>query len=244
MSRTARRIDWNGYHHVIMRGVGKQILFEETEDYRFFLNRVRKFTKETGVAVCTYCLMENHVHMLLHDSGGNTTAFMQRLGVSYARYFNEKYDRVGHLFQDRFKSEIVDSESYFCTVVRYILRNPEKAGICPAQAYRWSSFAENKMNEFVELDLIREIFSSRNAFDEYVTTDNTDDCMEFEGKPRDQRALQLIRNEFNVKSGTEIQRYDRESRDEAIRKMLTCGISVRTIERLTGIGRGIVQRIR
>ena len=226
-----------------MRGVGKQILFEEDGDYRFFLNRMRRFSDETGVAVCTYCLMENHVHLLLRDREGGMANYMKKLAGSYARFFNEKYERVGHLFQERYKSEIVDSEAYFCTVVRYILRNPEKAGICLTQAYRWSSFTESRQNEFVDMDMICDLFDSRRSFEEFVLTENADNCLEFERRPGDQRAMEIIRKELKVESGTAIQSYSVAERNEAIRKLLSKGISMRRIERLTGVGRGIIQRV-
>ena len=67
MPRKARQISITGYSHVIVRGIGKQILFEENKDYGYYVSLIRKYAKETGVSVCAYCLMENHVHLLLYD---------------------------------------------------------------------------------------------------------------------------------------------------------------------------------
>ena len=92
MSRHIRPISESGFLHVITRGIGKQLLFEEREDYLSYLSRLEKFSKETKVVICAYCLMENHVHLLLLDQNRQTAVLMKKLGVSYAHYFNKKYE--------------------------------------------------------------------------------------------------------------------------------------------------------
>ena len=76
--------------------------------------------------------MENHVHLLLRDTKDQLDLVMKKIAGSYAYYFNHKYDRSGHLFQDRYGSEVVEDDAYLMTVIRYIHRNPEKAGIAKA----------------------------------------------------------------------------------------------------------------
>ena len=83
--------------------------------------------------------MENHVHLLIRDPDGSCPVFMKKMGVGYVRYYNGKYERIGHLFQDRYKSEIITDDAYLLSAFRYILNNPEKAGICRAESYPWSS---------------------------------------------------------------------------------------------------------
>ncbi|MBQ3849619.1 MAG: transposase, partial [Clostridia bacterium] len=104
MSRQARRLSETGYFHVIVRGIGKQLLFEHDDDYRYYLMLLERYISQLSVSVCAYCLMENHVHLLLKDSKNELSLFMKKMGVSYSSYFNKKYDRTGHLFQDRFFS--------------------------------------------------------------------------------------------------------------------------------------------
>ena len=100
-----------------------------------------------------YCLMENHMHMLLDDQNGNLDVFMKKLGVSYVAYYNRKYCRVGRLIQDRFKSEPVETEVYFSTVFRYILQNPEKAHVCKTRDYIWSLYKEYATDEIGATDV-------------------------------------------------------------------------------------------
>ena len=91
LARQARQKSFTGYFHVIVRGVGKQILFEEDKDYGYYVALLDKYSKETKVDICAYCLMENHVHMLVHDASDDLAQFMKKMGVSYATYYkNEK----------------------------------------------------------------------------------------------------------------------------------------------------------
>ena len=135
MPRHARHISTSGYFHLIVRGIGRQALFEENTDYFFYLSILKRYSEETGVKVCAYCLMENHVHLLVHDLSGAVPLFMKKIGVSYSSFYNKKYERCGHLFQDRYLSENVETEKNLLTVCRYILNNPRKAGICTAETY-------------------------------------------------------------------------------------------------------------
>ena len=104
MPRQARSPGSSGFFHVIIRGNAKQLIFEEDDDRRFFLNRMMKYSAETGVAICAYCLMENHVHLLLRDNSNALAQFMKKLNGSYARFFNWKYERTGHLFKTGIKA--------------------------------------------------------------------------------------------------------------------------------------------
>jgi len=242
MPRQARQLSESGYFHVIVRGIGRQAIFEERDDYLFYLSILRRFSVETGVAILAYCLMENHVHLLLRDDGQRVSLMMKKMGVSYSQYFNKKYERCGHLFQDRFLSEAIENEAYLLSVFRYILNNPAKAGICPAQAYEWSSYAlYNVPQSLVDLNMIRELLGDRYAA--FVSEPNDDKCLECEAVPRgDNWAREMMRACLGEQSGMVLQALDRKARNAALRKLKEGGLTVRQIERLTGINRNIVQR--
>ena len=104
MPRQARVKSESGYTHLIVRGIGRQVLFEAREDYQFYLAILERYSHETEIQVCAYCLMENHVHLLVCDANARIALMMKKLGVSYSQYFNRKYKRQGHLFQDRYLS--------------------------------------------------------------------------------------------------------------------------------------------
>ena len=101
MSRKARRLSGSGFFHIIVRGIGKQILFEEKSDYLYYLSVLQKYANDSTVKVCAYCLMDNHVHLLLFDQNQALALFMKKIGVSYANYYNKKYQRIGHVFRKR-----------------------------------------------------------------------------------------------------------------------------------------------
>ncbi len=243
MPRTARNIYEEGYRHVIVRGIGKQILFEDENDNRFFLKLIEKYSRETNVDVCAYCLMENHVHLLLHDNTTDTAVFMKKIGVSYSAYFNKKYERTGHLFQDRYKSENISDERGYLTVLRYILRNPEKAGFCRTEEYRWSSYSTyGDRGSFLNQSLTWSLFKDKTSFRDYIAGDEKEPGMEPDGRIDDGRARKMIMEHLDISSGTALQSYGKAERNSALRKLKNIGLSVRQIERLTGINRGVIQR--
>jgi len=115
----------NGYYHVFNRGSEKRIIFNQARDYSNFLTRVVKNSQKYSIEILSYCLMPNHFHFLLHQASDLTvTSFMNALQLGYAKYFNTKYDRVGPLFQGRFKAKSIESEQYLLQVSAYIHKNP------------------------------------------------------------------------------------------------------------------------
>ncbi len=244
MARQAREMSDSGFMHVIVRGIGRQLLFEGDEDYRFYLDSLERYSKALKVTVCAYCLMENHVHLLLYDTEKQIPVLMKKLGVRYSWYFNQKYDRTGHLFQDRYRSERVEDDAYLVTVFRYILRNPEKAGICKAPEYRWSSYdMYGNGKALADTGALEEIIGDRAAYDAWMAEENDDECLEYSPQKHDDTwALKVIHRQLKGKSGTALQDMDRAERNEALRKLKKAGLSVRQIERLTGINRGTVQQ--
>ncbi len=244
MPRQARQLSDSGYLHLILRGIGKQILFEDREDMEFFLSALCRFCRETEVTLCAYCLMENHVHLLVNDSKGNTPLLMKKLGVSYARHFNGRYGRCGHLFQDRYLSEAIEDDGYLLAVFRYILKNPQKAGICPAAEYEWSSFAAyDDPASFVDTSLLRELIGGREAYLAFLSSDSEETCMEYEPIRRnDDWAKETMKKLLGVSSGTSLQQMDRADRSAALKALKGAGLTVRQIERLTGINRNVVQK--
>lgn len=152
MGRPLREISPTGIYHVMLRGVNKQRIFEDLEDYNAFIRIVRKSltTDKWGNKLDTpnfdlyaYCLMDNHVHLLIGTRIISISDVVKRIASTYARVFNERYERVGHFFQDRFRSEIVCDEEYFFHLMSYIHLNPVNGDLCRLpDEYAFSSFNE------------------------------------------------------------------------------------------------------
>ena len=247
MPRQARRLSESGYAHLIVRGIGRQVIFEEREDYEYYLSILRRFSRETGVDICAYCLMENHVHLLAHDGNHQVPLMMKKMGVSYSYYFNKKYERTGHLFQDRYMSEPIEDETYLLAVFRYILNNPVKAGLCDAAKYEWSSYAlYASPSTFVDTRLLQDLIGDGSRYAAFIAAPNEDECLDCDAKPRvgDAQARKIVRECLGASGGMALQSMDRVSRDVALLKLKERGLSVRQIERMTGISRNIVQRAR
>ena len=244
MPRKARSGPCSGYRHLIVRGIGKQLLFEVRADYLYYLSILEKYSMETDIAILAYCLMENHVHLLIFDRNNQTSQFMKKLGVSYSGYYNRKYECTGHLFQDRYLCENIDSNAYLLTVFRYILNNPQKAGICPASLYEWSSYAlYDSKGSFVNTLILRDMIGSQSAYRKFISETNEDQCMEAVTRSYgDEWAKEIIRKVLHSESGTILQKYNRRDRNAAIHALKLEGLTNRQIERLTGISRNIVQR--
>jgi REP element-mobilizing transposase RayT len=140
-------------------------LFRDNNDHYKFLSILQDVKDLHGFWLYSYCLMKNHAHLLIQEDKIEIPKIMKSVCIRFAIYFNQKYDRVGHVFQDRFKSELIDGETYFIVCARYIHRNPLKAGIVSDLAsYRWSSYpayaTPRSYDELVDKKFLYEIFSA------------------------------------------------------------------------------------
>jgi len=124
MPRQARQKSESGIYHIMLRGINQQIIFEDEEDSEKFIETLKTYKAISGYKIFAYCLMGNHCHLLLKVEKEDLVLIFKRIAGSYVYWYNWKYYRRGHLFQDRFKSEPVEDDVYFLTVLRYIHQNP------------------------------------------------------------------------------------------------------------------------
>jgi putative transposase len=145
MPRHARYIVPDIALHVIQRGHNRNACFRDDTDRMVYLATLAELIGTTACALHAYCLMDNHVHMLLTPPTPQACArLMRNLGKRYAQYFNRRYERIGALWQGRYRSCLVDSAPYVLACYRYIERNPVRARMVASAAdYRWSSFDGN-----------------------------------------------------------------------------------------------------
>ncbi len=140
MPRHARQLAESGIYHVMLRGVNRDAIFLDDEDCARFLHALGQAKDASGCSVLAYCLMPNHAHLVLRTGEEPIGVVIKRLGVRYAGWFNRKYGRIGHLFQDRFKSLPVEDDAYLVTLLRYVWNNPVEAGLVTLpEEYIWSS---------------------------------------------------------------------------------------------------------
>ena len=143
MPRGARLAFQDSFYHVFNRGANKQQIFFRKEDYQFFLKKLQGLYKKYDHSVLAYCLMPNHFHISLRTRKSPLAKIMSSLMTSYAMYTNRTYSRVGPLFQNRYKSILIESDVYFLHVSKYIYYNPVEAGLIKdPMAYEYSSLRE------------------------------------------------------------------------------------------------------
>lgn len=123
MVRQARIKSATGIHHVMLKGLDGRHIFLDDSDRSIFMEKLNKARKTGGFQLYAYCLMDNHVHLLIKE-GEELGTSIKRITVGYVQLHNNKYGRTGHLVQNRFNSEAVEDEQYLITVMRYIHRNP------------------------------------------------------------------------------------------------------------------------
>lgn len=142
--KIARKLrEWypGAIYHLMHRGVRRTEIFSDETDYQVFLEILKVALDKYQCKIHAYCMMKNHIHLLLETSEDEIGRFMKCLSERYAMYFNHKYQYRGHLFESRYKSCLVKEDSYFLQTSRYIHLNPVKARIVvKPEDYRWSSY--------------------------------------------------------------------------------------------------------
>ncbi|MBL7130491.1 MAG: transposase [Candidatus Omnitrophica bacterium] len=159
MPRTARLLLNNVCYHVITRGNQSKKVFLDNKDFNVYLRLLRKYKLKYKFKIYAYCLMKNHVHIIIDPKDHNDLSkIMQGLNQSYAIYFNHRYHKNGHLWQERYKSMIIAKDAYFANCLNYIEANPMRAGIAKTlQWYNWSSYKyrisgrRNRLLDFIDV---------------------------------------------------------------------------------------------
>lgn len=163
----------NNYYHLYNRGNQKKLIFIDKDDYSYYLHRFRIAIKKLDFSLISYCLMPNHVHLIVKQNGIiPPSKLISSVHTSYAMIFNKKYKSVGHLFQDRFKQKIILDDDYMINLIAYILLNPVEGKICTdPKDYLWSSYREYvglTKHPFCDQSLIKGYGFKRQSFKEFV----------------------------------------------------------------------------
>lgn len=211
-----------------------------------------KYKRISKYQIYSYCLMDNHVHLLLKESDEGISEAIKRISSSYVYWYNMKYQRVGHLFQERYKSENVENAAYFLTVLRYIHQNPLKAGLTnDVFQSRWTSINEYiKQVDIVDVDYGLQLFSPNRTkaigiFIEYMQEVNDDQCLDIniKNKKSDDEVRDIL-HQLGISNSSILQQMDKEDRNVILATLRSMkGISVRQLSRLTGISKSVIGRI-
>lgn len=257
MPRIARVPSKTGIYHLMLRGANRQEIFHDEEDCTRFLDTILRYKKKVDLQVMAWCLMGNHVHLLVKEGTESISNTMRRIGVSFVSYYHRKYKTTGHLFQDRFRSENVETHRYLLIVTRYIHQNPVKAGLtrkvndwpwssCPGY-YGYDYFPKGLLDK----DLILKLFSENvetavSLFKQYNELHNNDQCLDdFPGRKwkTDEEARKEIREVLGAIEIAHVKSFPRIKRNMILRRVKRIeGISLRQIGRIFGVSPSLVHR--
>lgn len=247
MGRSARALSESGYYHVVLRGNGKQLIYENDADRHFFVGATAEQFAKGGIVVVAWCLMDNHVHLLVRDEDMKLSGAMHALATKYAQYFNRRNGHSGHVFQGRYASFPVNDDSYMLEAVRYIHDNPAKAGVSAASEYWWSSYREYVGKaRLTDTSIVLDMLGGVDAFVAFQAA-GADKPYRFAGGHRiavdevGEVAAVALSASCGCAIG-EVKTLPKASRDECLAALRDAGLSMRQIERLTGIGRKTIAR--
>lgn len=238
------------------RGANRQEIFHDDEDNMKFLETILRYKQTSEMKVFAWCLMNNHVHLLLKEGNEELSLTLKRITVSFVHYYNSKYRTTGHLFQDRYRSENVDSRRYLFTVIRYIHQNPVKARITQqADEWNWSSchdyYGENSCPEgLLDYDFVlglvsNDVKQARESFKEFNERKNSDVCLEQEYKVRmtDEEARWAIRDILGIIEIAQVKSLPRMQRNNLLMKVKGLeGVSQRQAARILGVSASLINR--
>jgi len=177
------RIEYYGaYYHIIQRGVNKEYIFNDDKDKARLLEIVVETKELYDFKIFAYAIMGNHYHLFIQALNIPISKIMHQINTRYAMYYNKKYEKVGHVFEGRYKGILVQDDSYFVTLVKYIHNNPVAAGICDSmEEYKWSSdmFYRRNIDNIVDIDEFLNMISSNRSksiekYIELMEVDNID----------------------------------------------------------------------
>jgi len=248
MARQARKRSATGVYHIMLRGIDKRNIFLHDDDKMIFMKKLLKAKENVNFGLYGYCLMDNHIHLLIHESE-EIGVSIKRITVGYVLWHNNRYGRVGHLFQNRYLSEPVESEGYLVHVLRYIHQNPLKANMVKKpEDYPWSSYNDyisayqgDVIN--IDADMVMAYFKEKKDFEEFTNTQNDDKFVDFE--PEDKFTDDVLGDIIKKKIGSGFLREKSiGERNRLIKDIYySTGVSIRQLGRVFGVDKSIIAKV-
>lgn len=225
--RRARLTYKNAWHHVMNRGYGGQKIFIDNEDKKYFIYLVKTFSKKLQIIIAAFCVMDNHYHLILQNKSGKMSDFMRELNGDYGFYFRQKYGGKGYVFQNRFRSTLIQEDGYLEQAIFYALMNPVRAKIVDNPFdYLWSSvhcyFSQSKNNSFlcfVDTSVVKKKIKRKNTLlvelqnfgKQKLETISTRSGLVFGNKSFKKKAMRLFDRRQTEQDGANVKRRKNET---------------------------------
>ena len=245
MPHGARKKGETGFYHVVPKGIADQIIFENDIDRRYYLKLLREASDRADLRVHAYCLMSNHVHLVVEDERDHLAQAMKYLHERYAMMFADKIGRTGGIFRKHCWSEPIDTDEYFLSAVRYTHANPAAAGICPASAYEWSSAKDYLGREgLTDTALALEMLGGRDGFIRFSAAANST-ALPFPGSKlrahlTDDEAARIA-VEVLGRDNINLAKADSHLRQSSVTLLRQRGFTMRQVSRICGISTNVVR---
>jgi len=248
MPRQQRDKSNTGYYHIMIKGNDRKDIFIDDQDKMHFIEILKTKKENNRYGLIAFCIMDNHAHLLLQEREEDIANIMKRINISYVFYFNKKYKKTGHLFQDRYRSEKIEDDSYLLMATRYIHKNPVKAGIVKkAEKYKWSSYKayieeDTVLAKAIDKELVLGIFSedkkeAREEFIEFTNMKEEDKFIEI-----DEKANRMEESKA-IKLWEELAKSE-ENLEEKLKKFKEkTNLPLRKLAEITGINKDKINKI-
>lgn len=241
MSRQARQRSITDVYHVIQRGIDRTSIFFEDNDRQMFVDLLRLQTCASFQVYC-YCLMDNHIHLIIKSD--QLSFYIHRIFTTYAVWFNHKYERTGYLFQNRFKSEVIEDQGYLLRCFRYVLQNPLKAGLCRKVAeYKWSSYPVyfNPVDSFVATEFLTLFFDNKADFQSFIAEEDTGTFMDIDSLLKDSEVRELLDEASGDRKFDTLPKEEQKQILKSLKQNPRIG--QRQLARITGISLNVIHRL-
>ena len=247
MARQPRRKSITGIHHVMLRGINHENVFHGPKDYVQFLQIVGDCKGKDKFELLGFCLMGNHLHLLIKTTAPEIGHVMKRISLRYVTWYNLKYKREGPVFQGRFKSRPVEDDGYFLTALRHIHQTPARVGVVSdLSMYHWSSYRHYiGMAGVVDRAFALSLLAVHEFIDYHKQDGGSADCLDMpvpKNRINDDEAIAMITDSIGHSDITKLQQLEPAVRSNFLRTLRGCGMSIRQISRLTGFGKSVVER--
>ena len=248
MSGNARMKSSTGIYHIMLRGNNKQTIFFDEEDYGKFFTLLSEKMKQNSLFLYAWCLMPNHFHLLIKEKNETLAEIFRSVLTAFIKWYNAKYGRTGHVFEDRFKSQPVEDPTYFLRVFRYIHRNPLEAFLCERmEDYPYSSYAYYfRSGRYQSGDIIWNLMEKDDLERYHFEKDeNLSDFLDIEEveKRSNEKVIAMVEQSGYVDKISSVKLLPRKERTKVIEMMLKAGVSYRRINALTGVSMSVIRAV-
>ena len=244
MSRAARSYSQSGVYHIVFRGVNQQNIFEESADYEKLKETIRNVKNDMDFEIYAYCFMGNHVHIVLKErQAQDISLIMKRILTKYARWYNIKYGRSGALIANRYKSVPVEIDEYFLQLIRYVHQNPIKANIVTEiEKYNYSSYQEYLTEaDITDVDFVYSMISKNEFIKYHQEMGDISFRVTDSRRKTDDEVYLYIKKQYGIENPKDISKMNKTERDRVLAD-LKGKFSVRQLQRLTAVSRGVIAK--